>query len=88
LKFLIAFDDDKLKQYHRSAPVPTKNDGIVKEIVADNYYELVKENKDDFFIMFTIDWAKDVDRYLPIFEDLAKELKDVPNLKFGTFDLT
>jgi hypothetical protein len=22
LKFLIAFDDDKIKEYHRSAPIP------------------------------------------------------------------
>ena len=39
-------------------------------------------------MMYTIEWSKEVDKLAPIFEDLAKELKDVPNLKFGTYDLT
>lgn len=29
LKFLIAFDDDKLTQYFRSAPIPEKQTGIL-----------------------------------------------------------
>lgn len=88
MKFLIMFDDDKLTPFYRSAPIPEKNDGPVTIIVADEYEKIITNSPDDLFIMYIIDWAKDCVKYQPIFEDLANELKDVPNLVFGLYDLT
>jgi hypothetical protein len=56
LKFLIAFDDDKLKEFFRSGPLPeNNNEKDLKEIVGDEFMDHFV-NYDDLFILYTIDW--------------------------------
>jgi hypothetical protein len=38
--------------------------------------------------MFSTQWSVYAKQIYPIWEDLARELKDVPNLVFGSYDLT
>lgn len=59
LKFLIAFDDDKLTQYFRSAPIPEKQTGVLQVIVGDTRKEILHNPENDVFVIYTIDWSTD-----------------------------
>lgn len=88
LKFLIAFDDDKLTQYFRSAAIPEKQTGAVTVIVGDSRKEIINDAEKDVFVIYTIDWSQESKKISSIWEDVAKELRDVPNLVLGSYDIT
>jgi hypothetical protein len=44
--------------------------------------------ENDVFVIYTIDWSLDAMKIQPFFEDTAKELSSVPNLVFGSYDIT
>ena len=38
--------------------------------------------------MYTINWSNKAEQYKPVFEEVAEQLKDVPNLIFASYDIT
>jgi len=55
--FLSAMRDGEVRPYHKSGPIP-ETQGKVKEVVADNFQELVTNNNNDVLINFYAPWRK------------------------------
>lgn len=59
MKFLIAFDDDKLRPYYRSAPIPDQEENdkkLVKTVVANSRFHTILNNTSDVLVFYFIDW--------------------------------
>ena len=57
-------------------------------IVSDSRVEHLYGGVNDVFVIYTIDWSVDSIKIQPFFEDTAKELSNVPNLVFGSYDIS
>lgn len=87
-KALDDFKADKLSAYHKSAPVPEKNDESVKVIVGDTFEDLVL-NKDKFVLLESYaPWCGHCKSLEPIYKELADKLKHVKNLTIAKMDAT
>ncbi|KAF9920074.1 protein disulfide-isomerase precursor [Linnemannia zychae] len=72
----------------KSEPVPEKNDGPVKIVVASTYEEIVENNKDkDVLIEFYAPWCGHCKNLAPIYEELGK-LYEGSNIVIAKLDAT
>ena len=79
----------KIKPYMKSLPVPKKQEGFVKKIVADNYDEEIHKVKKDAVVFFHAPWCGHCKEFDPIYKKLAKKMSATnENIVFGKFDGT
>lgn len=86
--FVEDFKNDKLNPFLKSAEIPADNSDPVKIIVGKTFHSMVLDNDKDVLIKYYAPWCGHCKKLAPIWEQLATELKDVPNLVIGKFDAT
>lgn len=89
-EFVSKFKKGKLKAFMKSQPVPARQTGPVKVLVAKNYdKEVTHNNKKDFLIEFYAPWCGHCKSLEPIYKQLAKQLSSTqPDVVVAKFDAT
>jgi thiol-disulfide isomerase/thioredoxin len=87
-KVLKAYIARELFPYYESDPIPEVNDKASKVIVGKTFGNIVFDPTKDLFIKFYAPWCNLSKKVAPIWEELAEELKDVPNLIIAEMDAT
>merc|ERR1712073_48712 len=88
---LAAFIEDlrtgKVAPYMKSAPVPKKQTGNVKHVVADNYDVEIHKVKKDAVIFFHAPWCGHCKEFDPVYKKMGKKMKATnENIVFGKYD--
>lgn len=87
-QFLQDYFDEKLKPYMKSEPVPEKNDGPVKVVVAQNFETVVNDANKDVLIEFYAPWCGHCKNLEPKYKELGEKLADDPNIVIAKMDAT
>jgi len=87
-KFIEDFKAGKLEPFLKSEDIPKENNEPVKVIVGRQFNEIVNNNENDVFVEYYAPWCGHCKKLAPIWDELALELKDVPNLVLGKMDAT
>ncbi|MQL79897.1 hypothetical protein Taro_012337, partial [Colocasia esculenta] len=82
------FLEDKLKPYHKSEPIPEKNDGDVKIVVGNNFDEIVLDESKDVLLEIYAPWCGHCQALEPTYNRLAKHLRGIDSLVIGKMDGT
>lgn len=88
IEFIKKFNTGALTPYLKSEPIPTEQDGSAIKAVALNFDEVVNDPKKDVFVVFHAPWCGHCKQLMPKFQNLAKKLKDEPNLALVAYDAT
>ena len=86
-QFVQDFKDKKLVAALKSQDVPETNDEPVKILVGKNFKDFVGGDK-DALVEFYAPWCGHCKKLAPIWDQLAADLKDVPNLVIAKMDST
>ncbi|XP_057210618.1 protein disulfide isomerase family A, member 8 isoform X2 [Triplophysa rosa] len=86
--FLEDYFAGRLKQYTKSEPVPAKNNGPVKVVVADTFEEIVNDPEKDLLIEFYAPWCGHCKKLEPKYEELGQQLYSDPNIVIAKMDAT
>lgn len=79
----------KLTPYLKSQPVPRKQEGPVRVIVARSFEEEVMKTDKDVLLEFYAPWCGHCKKLEPVYKKLAKQLaKSNPNVVVAKFDAT
>ncbi len=79
----------KVRPYMKSMPVPKKQEGAVKKIVANNYDDEIHKVKKDAVMFFYAPWCGHCKEFDPVYKKVAKKmLKSNENIVFGKMDGT
>jgi len=73
---------------YKSAPVPAKNDGPLKEVVGSTFKDIVLVPDKDVFVNYYAPWCPYCVRLEPIWKEFAERVKDVPSVVIAQFDGT
>jgi len=87
-KFIDDFEAKKVEVFIKSEPIPEVNPGPVYTVVANNFKEMVMDNKMDVFVKYYAPWCGHCKTLAPIFVELAESLKHNPNLRLVEVDST
>jgi len=86
-KFIEDLRTGLIKPYMKSLPVPAKQEGFVKKIVADNYDAEIHKVKKDAVIFFHAPWCGHCKEFDPVYKKLAKKMSATnENIIFGKFN--
>jgi len=75
-KFVNDFLSGSIEAYIKSEPIPEKNDGPVKVVVAKTFNEIVMDPTKDVLIEFYAPWCGHCKSLAPKYEELGKKLID------------
>lgn len=87
-RFLQDYFDGNLKRYLKSEPIPESNDGPVKVVVAENFDEIVNDEKKDVLIEFYAPWCGHCKNLEPKYKELGEKLRKDPNIVIAKMDAT
>uniref|UniRef100_A0A8B9JTI6 protein disulfide-isomerase n=1 Tax=Astyanax mexicanus TaxID=7994 RepID=A0A8B9JTI6_ASTMX len=87
-RFLEDYYANSLKRYIKSEPVPAKNNGPVKVVVADTFEEIVNDPEKDVLIEFYAPWCGHCKKLEPKYTELGQELSSDPNIVIAKMDAT
>lgn len=87
-QFISDFKTKKLQPFLKSEEIPAETSEALKVIVGKNFQSAVLDSDDDVFIKFYAPWCGHCKKLAPIWEQLANEMKDIPNLVIAKFDAT
>lgn len=87
-QFVDDFKNKKLTPFLKSEEIPADNSEALKVIVGKNFQTAVVDSDDDVLIEFYAPWCGHCKKLAPIWEQVANDLKDVPNLVIAKFDAT
>jgi len=77
----------KVKPYMKSMPIPKKQEGVIRKVVAHNYDEEIHKLKKDAVMFFYAPWCGHCKEFDPIYKKVAKKmLKNNENIVFGKMD--
>jgi len=77
----------KVKPYMKSMPVPKKQEGVIRKVVAHNYDEEIHKVKKDAVMFYYAPWCGHCKEFDPIYKKVAKKmLKNNENIVFGKMD--
>ncbi|GAB6026333.1 Protein O-glucosyltransferase 2 [Chamberlinius hualienensis] len=86
-KFVDSVLAGSIKPYFKSQPIPAKNDGPVKVVVANNFKEMVMNNDKDVLIEFYAPWCGHCKSFEPVYVKAAKQLaKEIKTLVVAKMD--
>ncbi|XP_039622871.1 protein disulfide isomerase family A, member 7 [Polypterus senegalus] len=77
-----------LKRYVKSEPIPEKNDGPVKVVVAETFDEIVNDQSKDVLIEFYAPWCGHCKNLEPKYIELGQQLANDPNIIIAKMDAT
>uniref|UniRef100_A0A672NBF7 protein disulfide-isomerase n=1 Tax=Sinocyclocheilus grahami TaxID=75366 RepID=A0A672NBF7_SINGR len=86
--FLEDYFAGRLKRYIKSEPVPAKNNGAVKVVVADTFEEIANDPEKDVLIEFYAPWCGHCKKLEPKYTELGERLYSDPNLVIAKMDAT
>ncbi|KAI2652675.1 Protein disulfide-isomerase A3 [Labeo rohita] len=86
--FLEDYFAERLKRYIKSEPVPAKNNGAVKVVVADTFEEIVNDPEKDVLIEFYAPWCGHCKKLEPKYTELGERLYSDPNIVIAKMDAT
>jgi len=88
-KFIEDLRTGHIKPYMKSLPVPKKQEGVIRKIVAHNYDDEVHRIKKDAIMFYHAPWCGHCKEFDPIYKKVAKKmLKNNQNIVFGKMDGT
>ncbi|KAM9386400.1 protein disulfide-isomerase A3-like [Pholidichthys leucotaenia] len=79
-RFLEDYFADRLKRYVKSEPVPERNSGAVKVVVAETFDEVVNDPEKDVLIQFYSPTCPHCKKLEPVYRELADKLKSDHNV--------
>ncbi|KAK3005135.1 hypothetical protein RJ639_015672 [Escallonia herrerae] len=82
------FIEDNLKPFYKSDPVPEANDGDVKIVVGNNFDKIVLDESKDVLLEIYAPWCGHCQSLEPIYNKLAKHLRDIESLVIAKMDGT
>jgi len=86
-KFIEDLRTGKVKPFMKSMPVPKKQEGVIRKVVAHNYDEEIHKVKKDAVMFFYAPWCGHCKEFDPVFKKVAKKmLKNNENIVFGKMD--
>ncbi|XP_067266902.1 protein disulfide isomerase family A, member 8 isoform X2 [Chanodichthys erythropterus] len=86
--FLEDYFAGRLKRYVKSEPVPAKNNGPVKVVVADTFEQIVNDPEKDVLIEFYAPWCGHCKKLEPKYTELGEQLYSDPNIVIAKMDAT
>lgn len=86
--FVQDFKASKLSPFLKSEELPADNSEPVKIVVGKNYKDIVLNENDDVLMEFYAPWCGHCKKLAPIWDQVATDLKDVPNLVLAKMDST
>lgn len=87
-EFVKDFKSGSLQPFLKSQDIPEDNNEPVKVVVGKNFNEIVINNDKDVLIEFYAPWCGHCKKLAPIWDELAKDLKDVAGLTIAKMDST
>ncbi|XP_056376111.1 protein disulfide-isomerase A4 [Hyla sarda] len=87
-EFVMNFKKGKLTPVLKSQPVPKNNKGVVKVVVGKTFEEIVMDKNSDVLIEFYAPWCGHCKSLEPVYNDLGKKYRSVPNLIIAKIDAT
>uniref|UniRef100_A0A6Q2Y5Y7 Protein disulfide-isomerase n=1 Tax=Esox lucius TaxID=8010 RepID=A0A6Q2Y5Y7_ESOLU len=87
-RFLQDYFAGRLKRYIKSEPIPEKNKGPVKVVVAESFEEIVNDPEKDVLIEFYAPWCGHCKSLEPKYKELAEQLYSDPNIVIAKMDAT
>lgn len=87
-EFVKDFKSGFLQPFLKSQDIPEDNNEPVKVVVGKNFNEIVINNDNDVLIEFYAPWCGHCKKLAPIWDELAKDLKDVAGLTIAKMDST
>jgi len=82
------FKDNKIPLFIKSEPIPEPSDKALKVVVAKTFDEIIMDPSTEALVKFYAPWCGHCKKLAPVWEELAEELKDVPNLVIAKLDAT
>jgi len=73
---------------YKSASIPEKNDGAVKEVVGHSFKDIVLQPDKDVIVNYYAPWCPYCVRLEPIWKDFGERLKSIPTVVVAQFDGT
>ncbi|KAM4028050.1 protein disulfide-isomerase A4 isoform 1-T1 [Anomaloglossus baeobatrachus] len=86
--FVIDFKSGKLTPVIKSQPMPKNNKGPVKLVVGKTFEEIVMDTSSDVLIEFYAPWCGHCKSLEPVYNDLGKKYRLVPDLIIAKMDAT
>ncbi|XP_069816479.1 protein disulfide-isomerase A4 isoform X2 [Dendropsophus ebraccatus] len=87
-EFVINFKKGKLAPVLKSQPVPKNNKAPVKLVVGKTFEGIVMDKNSDVLIEFYAPWCGHCKSLEPVYNDLGKKYRSVPNLVIAKMDAT
>lgn len=78
----------KLKPHLKSQPVPKRQDGPVKTVVAKSFDKIVLDKSKDVLLELYAPWCGHCKQLEPIYKELATKVKKEKNLVIAKMDAT
>jgi protein disulfide-isomerase-like protein len=72
--FIAGYNRGALKKYYKSQDAPSRNDGVVKVVVGDNFREIVINSPQHVMVMFYAPWCSHCKSMAPEYESAAQAL--------------
>jgi protein disulfide-isomerase A1 len=86
--FVDDFKSGNIVPFLKSEEIPEDNTAPVKTVVGKNFHQIVLDNDKDVLIEYYAPWCGHCKKLAPIWDQLADELKDIPNLTIAKMDAT
>ncbi|MPC20860.1 Protein disulfide-isomerase A4 [Portunus trituberculatus] len=88
-EFVKQYKKGKVQPYLKSQPVPKRQDGPVKVLVARNFEDEVMKTEKDVLVEFYAPWCGHCKSLEPVYKKLAKQLaKSNPDVVVAKMDAT
>jgi len=88
LKFVDDWESGKLGAHYKSDPIPETQEGDVVVIVGKNFKDIVLDESKDVLVEFYAPWCGHCKKLIPIYDELAKNLRHNKNLVIAKCDST
>jgi protein disulfide-isomerase A1 len=83
-----SWENGELEQYHKSEPVPEKNDEPVKVIVGNSFEDLVLKSDQHVLFEAYAPWCGHCKKLAPIYDELAQKVASSPEVLIAKMDAT
>jgi len=82
------YTEGKLEPTIKSEPIPESNSEPVKVVVAKSFSQIVGDTTKDVLVEFYAPWCGHCKKLVPIYDELAKDLENVPSVVIAKIDAT
>jgi len=87
-KFIDSWESGSLRAHFKSDEIPTTQEGDVVVVVGKSFNDIVMDDKKDVLVEFYAPWCGHCKKLVPIYDELAKNLRHNTNLVIAKVDST